>query len=262
MAKPASGTIRTKKTKRGDVYSAQVRYGGERPTIRVGGEWEGWTPERAQKELEWIVGAIERGEWEPPDSEPKPEPKSSGKTTYAQAAEAFLAAHAVRLPSGRDGKTYINDEWKVETTVGYIGGLAVERINEKALNRMVTDMLLDSERIAQAIERGEPEYRVVNGRRYAKKLISRATVNKFVKMAGRVLNFAYAEELRSTPSPDLRRITVEAEAPKRGYLQVRDSLNLVDAARAAEDKARGLQADDVAAIRSSSASNVRLAKDY
>ena len=263
MSRPLTGTIRRKRRKDGTTtFSLKVAYEGEDVTVPLGNERDGWTEERVERQLQYTIEQIERGEWVPPNADPKPEKKGSGRTTYAEAAAAFLNDQAVRLPEGREGKTYTNIEWLVEMTVGYIDRLAVERVNEGTLNKMVTDLLLDSERIREAIQAGTPEYRVVNGRQYKKKPISRATVNRFVATAGRVLDFAYAQQWRTTPAPDLKRIKIKVDPPKRAYLQVREGLALTDAAQAAEEKARGLQPEDVAAIRASTASAVRLAKDY
>ena len=48
------------------TFRLKVRAHGQRYTITLGSNHAGWSMERAQVELEQIMGQIERGTWEPP----------------------------------------------------------------------------------------------------------------------------------------------------------------------------------------------------
>jgi hypothetical protein len=67
MARPATGEIRERRRKDGSIfYSARVRVGGRRHTVKFGPDRDGWTRARVEAELEEILTRIKLGLWEPP----------------------------------------------------------------------------------------------------------------------------------------------------------------------------------------------------
>jgi integrase len=75
MPRTASGTIETHPWKDGRTitYRARVPFRGRRYRVEFGTNREGWSPERAQNELERIMDRIARGTWTPPERERQPE---------------------------------------------------------------------------------------------------------------------------------------------------------------------------------------------
>lgn len=70
MPRPATGNIRVRQTaKNGASYAARFTAYGNREFITLGTEAEGWTMDRAERELTYILARVERGEWTPPKTE-------------------------------------------------------------------------------------------------------------------------------------------------------------------------------------------------
>src|SRR4051794_24293934 len=104
--RPRNGQLVIREAKRGRIFSGRVRFNGERIRVKFGAEWEGWTEERALRELDYIVQQIERREWFPPHQQ-APTPSSSREiTTFQVYASIFLSKQAARLPGGKDSSTY------------------------------------------------------------------------------------------------------------------------------------------------------------
>jgi hypothetical protein len=78
MARPATGEIRERRRKDGSIiYSARVRAGGQRHTVKFGTDRDGWTRARVEAELDEILTRIKLGIWKPPverDQDPASEP--------------------------------------------------------------------------------------------------------------------------------------------------------------------------------------------
>jgi integrase len=51
---------------RTETWFIRVRQGGQRYRVKLGTNHEGWSIERAQVELERVLGQVERGTWQPP----------------------------------------------------------------------------------------------------------------------------------------------------------------------------------------------------
>lgn len=90
MARKASGQIIETITADGVTFGARVPAGGKRRYLRLGSTGEGWTREQAERELQYIVAQIERGDWTPPASKAAPVVQES-PTFHVFASEWFDA---------------------------------------------------------------------------------------------------------------------------------------------------------------------------
>ena len=72
MPRPRSAEVRLTPTARGTVFSLRFSYGGQRHTVRLGGDWEGWDEARVERERGFLMQKVERGEWMPPAVDPGP----------------------------------------------------------------------------------------------------------------------------------------------------------------------------------------------
>lgn len=68
VPRPATGVLEPHHWKDGrtTTYRARVPFNGQRPRVTFGTNHEGWNEERAEVELERIMGQIERGTWQSP----------------------------------------------------------------------------------------------------------------------------------------------------------------------------------------------------
>src|SRR3954454_8513053 len=66
MAKRARGEVVVREWKAGRGFALRFSAYGRRRYLTLGLESEGWTPERAQEELENVLADVRRGLWVPP----------------------------------------------------------------------------------------------------------------------------------------------------------------------------------------------------
>jgi integrase len=266
VGRPAKGTVIRKKTELGTSYAVRVPFRGGKEFVRLGGSWEGWTEERVQDELDYILGQIRRGEWIPPQRD-EAVPTDLEHWRFRDVAAVYLARQATRLDRGTNGKTYRDLEWRLAVAVDHIGDLAVEAVGEAQLDEMVLALLRERERIEEAAARGEPEYEDYTDSRTGKvhqrraRGLARSSINKVLTAVERVLREAKRRNLIDQV-PDTSEVRVRSERPRRPYLELAQAVALIDAASAIEEKHRGLSWDDVYVMRESSESNIALARRF
>lgn len=67
MARPLTGQIVTKQTRRGTAFAVRIWAHGKRHYFTVGYSDTGWTAARARHMADRVVADIRTGRWEPPD---------------------------------------------------------------------------------------------------------------------------------------------------------------------------------------------------
>src|SRR4051812_37289177 len=83
----------------GDRWGVEFSLHGERHYVSFPGS-AGWERERAEREREFVMEKVNRGEWAPPRADPAP---AAGVPRYADVAAEALARQVKRLeqPDGR-----------------------------------------------------------------------------------------------------------------------------------------------------------------
>jgi hypothetical protein len=81
------------------VYWLRFRAQGRRQSVRLGTDAEGWNEQRADIELERVLGQVERGTWRPPASRARLRP--AGDPTFHEYASGWLARNAPKLGARR-----------------------------------------------------------------------------------------------------------------------------------------------------------------
>lgn len=265
--RPRTGQLDVRETARGKVFAARVRFNGERVRVRFGGEWEGWSEERADQELDYIVKQIERGEWVPPvDEQPAPTQRKD-VTTFQVFASMYLAKQEARIDGGRESATYRNLKYRLEIAIDHIGKLPLDAISESVIDDMVLALLEERKRIEEARAAGTPIYETYSdsrtGKQYRRQArgLSRGSINKVVNAVERVLRDAKRRRLIDFVPVD-RDSRVKPESPQRSFLELDQAIALIAAARSLESQHRGLTWDDIDAIRASEKSALALSRDY
>lgn len=101
MARRTKGAVVTKATRHGTSYALRFQVGGKRHFVHVGYAVDGWTPKRAEEELENVLADVRRGIWQPlTPAAPVPEPREM--PTFHEFASEWFAAQ--KLEGGRKGK--------------------------------------------------------------------------------------------------------------------------------------------------------------
>jgi integrase len=270
MARPATCTVVRRQQKRGIRYALRVTHEGTRHFIPLGPEWEGWNEARVEHERTLIATLLERGEWTPPQpTEAAPAARTaatapSSDETFAVVASRFYAARTKRMTSENSKEAL---RWRLGAAIAHIGDLPITQVGAGVIDDMVTALLTEREQIEAAAAAGTPLMRTVRvastGRTYQQRRrgLSNSSINKVVSAVRLVLEDAKRRHLIDHQPVD-RHSMVRADAPKRSFLQVDEIQAVLQAARDIEREQRGLDWDDVRAIRASQAPNTRLAAQY
>jgi integrase len=94
MARPATGQVVERPTARGRSFALRFRAYGRREYLTLGTAEDGWSPDRAESELQNVLADVRRGIWRPPAREPieqRPEP------TFHEFSSEWLDQHQAGL---------------------------------------------------------------------------------------------------------------------------------------------------------------------
>jgi integrase len=267
MVRPSSGHLIEERTNRGTSYAIRFSSGGRRRYHLIGGAWEGWTRERAEKERHYVMAQVARGEYLSARRESgPPSALPADDEAFQITASLYLARKAARLPGGEAGKTYKALEWALRIAVGHFGHHATGAIDEAMIEDFVTQKLLERRAIDDAREDGHPllETYERDGKTYQRRRrgLSNDSINKVVRAVRSVLKDAVRRRLIDRNPADDRDLLVRAAAPSRSYLEVVQLAVLLEAADLLERESRGLTWDEAREIRASKAPARSLAREY
>lgn len=99
------------------TFRLKVRAHGQRYTITLGTNHAGWSMERAQVELEQIMGHIERGTWEPPKKRAAVANELDRDETLRVTAYRWWQRRKTELATN----TQLDYTWRLDHAVRYLG---------------------------------------------------------------------------------------------------------------------------------------------
>ena len=264
MARPRTGNIRRRKTKRGISYGLRFSWRGQRIFHHLGGSWEGWTEERVAAELAYIAAQVDRGEYVPPAAPPAQPASSADQQTFQVFASVTLERWRRRLAP----KTAADLEWRLATAMDHFGNLTLAEITAETVDGFVDAALRDREAIEQAAASGHPltetyvDPRTGRTHQRRRRSLSNSSINKVLVAVRRVLKEALRHGLIETNPLNDPDSYLRAARPKRSFLEVAQIEAVFAAARQVEADNRGLGWPEVRAIRKSTAPATHLAREY
>jgi integrase len=157
------------------TFRLKLRAHGQRYTITLGTNHAGWSMERAQVELEQIMGQIERGTWEPHKKRPAVAAELDRDETLRVTAYRWWQRRKTELASN----TQLDYKWRLKYVVRYLGSaitaeLDARRVDEfrqqlvgLGLSPRSVNMALDllAQILDDAVEYGLLEANPARGRR-------------------------------------------------------------------------------------------------
>jgi len=181
--RPATGQVRP--TRRADgltTFSLRVRAYGERYTVRLGNELDGWTQARSEAELEAVMAQIRAGVWQPPRRRGEPE---DVVPTFHEWASSWLKR---RLAEGIAENTRKDYLWQLSChLLPFFGHYLVSDVDERSVEAFKDHKLDERARIAAAYDAGVP-LRDPEGR--IRRPLSNTSINKFLVLLTRILEAA------------------------------------------------------------------------
>jgi integrase len=279
MARPATGTVERRQTKRGISYYLRVTWRDpatgqmERVREHLGGEWEGWDERRVEEERELIGKLIARGEWVPSarraPTERRVSTPSAANTVVAENFQVAASRHYDRRQRrmGSD-KSREDLRWRLAVAVQHLGDQSVDAITEGTIDDMVDALLRERDAINQAAAAGAPlmedyvDPRTGRTHQRRRRGLANSSINKVVRAVRGVLEDAVRHRVVDVNAAGNSESLVREESPRRSFLEPFQAAAMLDAGRALEAERRGLTWEDVHAIRASTESNVALARRY
>jgi integrase len=220
MPRPATGSIRVRKSKRGEVYSARFSAYGDPHEVTLGCSADGWTLERAETELRHIVADVERKIWRPRTVAPKP----SIDPTFHEYASRWFEAHKFRV----EAQGTIDD---YETTIRkhLLPHFARFRLSEIRVEH------IDSYVEWKVRDRRFYEQATVEERAALPRPLGNRTIKKTLTRLSQILETAVEHELitRNVARSASRRL--RASEPTRTYIDTSDQMLAMLAGASAVD---------------------------
>ena len=200
--RPATGQIR--RYRRGDgttSFSLRVRAYGERFTVPLGTEIDGWTEPRAELELANVCAQIRAGIWAPPrprtgDKQPEP--------TFHEFASIWLRG---RVAEGIADNTRRDLLWQLSNhLLPFFGGYLLGEITAELVREFKDGKLAERERVIAAADAGSA---LLSRDERPRRALSNTSINKFLVLLGRILTSAVRRGwIATNPTADIERLRV------------------------------------------------------
>src|SRR3954452_15353547 len=234
---------------------------------RFGPESKDWDHERLERERDYVMERVRRGEYAPPFPAPtlrRATPRESGAPTFAVVAANYMQRYDLRHPNA---KTVDSERRSLEWTLPTLGDVPVDEVDVALTDRYVSAKLQERSDVQAAAAGGHPlmvsqtDTRLGSYQR-RQRALNNASINKGLFAAKRVLVYARDRgHLGDADVPPLQRSKLEETPPKRSFLSPVQIEYLLRAAGQLEAEARGLTPADVRYIRASEHTHVRLARE-
>jgi integrase len=217
MEKRARGEIRVHERARDGklTFSIRFRINGERQSITLGTDADGWTYRKAERKLDDVLAQVRAGVWEP---EAPPEKVSFGQMTFQEFASRWWAARRCELRPN----TQLDYEWRLRKhLLPFFADYAVSEIDVALVDCYREDKVIERERIKAAAAAGQP---LRDRRGQLRKAMGNESINKTLVLLADILDTAVERgALPSNPARGKRR-RLRAPRPQRRVLEP-DELN-------------------------------------
>jgi integrase len=202
MAKRVKGEVLVREWKAGRGFALRFSAYGRRRYVTLGLESDGWTPERAQEELENVLADVRRGLWVPPrrgsgegGGGAQPPGGGSGNggavepsTTGREMLFGEFAPWALEVRRAHHGEAHHrNLRWCLMHLMPFFAEWPLAQIDAEAVDSYSAAKVEEGRRLQAAIDRGEP-YRDDRGR--VRLPLAATSINKTIKGLAWFLGFA------------------------------------------------------------------------
>ena len=192
MARRATGQVIVPKD--GRAWAIRFRAYGKRRFVTLGTSADGWNRQRAEAELRHVLADVDRGVWQPYESEPVEAPAEV--PTFHEFASEWWEAKRLELREN----TRLDYEWRL--TVHLLPHFQHHRITE------ITVQEVDRYRQAKVREAR----------------LSAESINKTLVLLAQVLEVAVEYELIARNPATGKRRRLRAPAPRRSYLDTAEQI--------------------------------------
>ena len=224
--RPASGQIRRERRVDGlTAFSLRVRAYGQRHTVRLGNELDGWNEARAEIELANVAAQISAGIWEPPRRRGDP---AEAPPNFHEYASMWLKRRIAEGIAENTRKDYL---WQLSNhLLPFFGRYALLEITEHLVEEFKERKLDERAQIPAAAEAGI-ELRDSSGG--LRRRLSNTSINKFLVLLTRILEAAVKRGwFEVNPAARVERLKIRRR--KGAVLEADELESLIAAADPAE----------------------------
>lgn len=235
--------------KRGTSYAIRFRAYGQRHYVTLGAAEDGWTPHRADQELQNVLADVRRGIWRPAEPEPIIETPAEEPTFHVLASEwVERRRHEV------DARTVENWTWALSChLLPYFASVKPSGITAAAVEKYKAAKLAERDQLRRALDEWQNTDADKRGPRPPRGLGNEA-INRTLKTLAMVLDDAIDFGYVETNAARGRKRRLTASKPRRTWLEVDELRVLLDAA---EDHRALLATMALAGLRVSEACALR-----
>jgi integrase len=206
MARPATGRVIERDSRRGRVFALRFTAYGERRYVTLGTRSEGWTVARAEQELADTLTLVRKGIWRPPVAEPTPVVRDD--PTFHVFASEWLEA---KRQEGLGKRTLDDYEWALSYHL--LPFFQEHRLSE------ITVREVDRYKQHKARERATLDARRAAGDKDVPRGLSANTTNKTITRLAQILEVAAEYDLIPGNPASGKRRRLKAERPRRRFVQ-------------------------------------------
>jgi integrase len=224
--RPPDGQIREYATSDGSLtYSIRVRWQGERLTVRLGNELEGWNRRLAELRLKQTLEEISAGVWRPPVADLDAEDRDP---LFHEFATVWFDRHAADLDASTRSSyshvlsRYILPEFKDRR---------LTEIDYESVRRWRDRLRSDAEQLQFAKEQGVT---MLDRRGLPRRTYGARTINEALRLLGQVLSRAVeSEHYALARNPVVGRSGLRMKSPRkppREHLEADELVSLIGSA--------------------------------
>ena len=231
MARPARGSVEIVNRKDGlRTFWLRITVDGARQRVRLGTDRDGWTPARAQVELEEQIKGVEAGTWVPPEPVA---PGDDSDPTFRTYASSWLEDNMLEWRP----RTVTDVRWRLEShLLPLIGEDRLSTFDIPRVTTVKTSLLKDSRRIVERRDAGIIDR---DARNMALRPLSNESINKCLALLARILDDAVERGyLRDNPARRVKRLRYHR--PRRPILERHEVRAMLEAADRLDQRAAGL----------------------
>jgi integrase len=228
MPRPATGQVLVHERQRGRVYQLRFRTGGKRRCLTLGTAEEGWTQEKAERELADTLALVRKGVWSPPAPPPAVE-EPTDEPTFHEFASEWLERREQR--GDLRPRTLDDLRWSLSGhLLPYFASHRVSQITYREIERYVD---------AKVAERRAAEEARKQGKQPDAPGLSAGSINKTVAHLSRVLKAAAKSGLLSSNPAADEDLRLKAARPKRPLVWPEQVMALLEASEGVLVNGRG-----------------------
>src|SRR3954462_9584385 len=141
MTPPRRGRLKRRGTSQGISYGVSFDYAGQEFYVHFGGDWEGWSDERAADEQRYLMAKVNRGEWTPSVTDPSAKPANTAMPTFQVEASEWLHRRKLKAgdPEGRS-KTIGDLEWRIKLVMDKFGPVPLDQVDYALADEFVEEL--------------------------------------------------------------------------------------------------------------------------